>query len=113
MIQLMVNSGHIYAFIKSVVLQGITKYKHMEYRASLPRHHQKFMPLHRAFDFRRRERTLIKYAEKTNWFKNEKLGDPYKNDWRKLIKCKWMKGPKMTKKIRFNKIKKENEYGTN
>ena len=34
-IQLLVNSGHRYAFIKSVTLQAITKYKYMLWRASL------------------------------------------------------------------------------
>ena len=47
LIQLMVNSNHKFTFIKSVVLQKITRFEHMTYRASLPEKHPQFMPMHR------------------------------------------------------------------
>ena len=55
MIQLMVNSKHKFAFIKSVVLQGLTKFKHMEQRAALPVNNHRYMPMHREVVYRRNE----------------------------------------------------------
>ena len=57
-IQLMVNSRHKYSFIKSVVLQGLSKYEHMKFRDSLQSDHEQFMPLHRPRDHRREERIV-------------------------------------------------------
>ena len=47
-IQLLVNSQHIYPFIKSVVLQALTKHKTMVARANPPRGNKKYMPLYRS-----------------------------------------------------------------
>ena len=109
MIQLMINSNHKFSFIKSVVLQGITKYGYMEYRASLPENHPQYMPLHRPFDYRRNERMLTKYVDKMCWFKREKLGDPFKNAWKSRIKFKWSKRVSGTEKIK-RKLNKREKY---
>ena len=89
MIQLMVNSRHRFSFIKSVVLQGLTKFKHMERRAALHDEHPEYKPMHREFYYKRNERILLKYVDKTTWFKTENLGDPFKNKWRRMIKYRW------------------------
>ena len=99
LIQLMVNSNHQYAFIKSVILQGITKFKYMEWRAALPCTDPRYMPMHRPFEFKRGERILTKYAESTTWFKNDKLGDPFKDGWRAKIKFNWARS---TMKLKEN-----------
>ena len=103
MIQLMVNSKHKFAFIKSVVLQGITKFNYMAHRASLKEEHPEFMPLHRAYNYRRNERLLTKYVDKMTWFRREKLSDPYKSLWRSRIKFKWSKRVANERKIRLRK----------
>ena len=108
MIQLMVNSKHSFSFIKSVVLQGITKFKYMEWRASLPEQHPRFMPLHRTYSFRRNERILTKFVEKMTWFKVEKMTDPYKNSWRRRVKFKWTRVADRIKKIQSTKQMRRN-----
>ena len=85
-IQLMVNSGHKFTFIKSVLLQGLTKYKYMVWRNKLSSDHDRYMPLHRSIDHRRHERLLIKYVNIMLWYQEEKLSDPFKNVWKKNIK---------------------------
>ena len=100
MIQLMINSNHKFSFIKSVVLQGITKYSYMVYRATLSEDHPKFMPLHRPVDHRRNERLLIKYVDKMLWFQSERLGDPYKKNWRHRMKFRWSKRNNILKRKR-------------
>ena len=81
-IQLMVNSGHAYSFIKAVTLQGLTKYKSMVDRSKLDASKSKYLPLYRSKDFHARERILIKYVEAGTWFTDIKLGDKYRNDWK-------------------------------
>ena len=84
-IQLLVNSGHSYAFIKAILLQGLTKYKCMVQRSQLEVNHKKFKPLYRSRDYKECERTIVKYLESSTWFTGEKLGDMYKNEWKKRI----------------------------
>ena len=100
MIQLMINSKHKFAFIKSVVLQGLSKFSHMVYRATLPVTHCEYMPLHRPYHHRRNERLLIKYANRMLWFTQNDLGDPYKKKWKSKIKFRWSKKYTILKKIR-------------
>ena len=76
----------------------------MEYRTSLPEDDLRYMPLHRTYQYKRNERLLIKYAEKTTWFKGENLGDPFKRDWLKKIKFKWTKGSIKKKENRLFKL---------
>ena len=77
MIQLMRNSDHKYALIKSVILQGLTKYEYMKRRSLLQETHAQFMPLHRPKDFRGQERLLTKYVNIMLWYKDFKVGDPF------------------------------------
>ena len=49
-IQLMVNAGHKFSYIKSVVLQAVTKYIYMVSRSRLNKNDKKFHPLHRLRD---------------------------------------------------------------
>ena len=91
-IKLMRNSNHQYSFIKSVVMQGITKYNFMRWRSELPIDDQKFCPLHRARSYNSVERTLTKYANRVFWFSDEKVGDPFKQEWRRDIKRKGERG---------------------
>ena len=46
-IQLMVNSGHKFSFIKSIVLQALTRYTYMISRSELPLENKRYSPLHR------------------------------------------------------------------
>ena len=64
----------------------------MEQRAALSTQDPKYMPIHRPYDFRRNERILVKHVDNTTWFKDEKLGDPFKDGWRSKIKYNWMRG---------------------
>ena len=88
MIQLMRNSGHEYSFIKSVVLQGVSKYEYMVWRSKLDPDHSKYMPLHRERSFKCQERILLKYLSPMLWYSDEKLKEPYRQGWRKRIRYK-------------------------
>ena len=86
--QLMTNSGHKFTFIRSVLMQGITKFEYMVRRSKLDEENKMYLPLHRERDFRREERILTKYVSGMVWFTGEKLTDPYRQLWRKNIKYK-------------------------
>ena len=88
LIQLMINSKHKFAFIKSVILQGLTKFQFMKYRSKLAPTDRKFMPLHRERGFKRHERILIKYVNVMLWYKEEKLSDPFRQLWKRKIRRK-------------------------
>ena len=113
-IQLMVNSMHKYAFIKSVILQGISKYEYMCYRNSLDCQNPKFMPLHRAREFRREERILSKYVNKMLWFQTDSFKDPYRQLWRTRVSRKGMKkNVRLKKKITTEKLTARGKDGKN
>ena len=61
-IQLLVNSGHKFVYIKSIVLQALTKFHYMVSRSCLPASNKKYMPLHRSRNFMGDTRKLIKYT---------------------------------------------------
>ena len=87
-IQLMSNSGHKFTFMKSVLMQGITKFEFMLRRSKLAVEDKLHMPLHREKEFNREERILVKYVSMMLWYTGEKLGDPFRQLWRKNIKYK-------------------------
>ena len=89
--QLMINSGHKFSYIKSVVLQALSKYIYMLSRDKLPRHHKRFMPLHRKRSFKSDERRLIKYAVGSTWYTGVNIKDIYRNQWKNWIRRKGMK----------------------
>ena len=84
-IQLAVNGGHKFQFIKSVVLQGISKYVYMVSRSELPEDNKKYSPLHRAKTFDSHRRKLLKYTNQATWFTNNSFDDKFKNGWKSWI----------------------------
>ena len=86
--QLMVNSGHKLTFMRSVILQGLTKFEYMVRRSRMNSEDKMHLPLHRERTYKREERILSKYVSKMVWFTGEKLDDPYKQLWRRDIKYK-------------------------
>ena len=87
-IQMLINSGHKYQYVKAVILQGLSKYVHMVYRDSLPKNDKKYLPMHRSRTFDMKRRKLLKYTEQATWFTNMKLGDKFKNEWKGWINTK-------------------------
>ena len=84
-IQLMINSGHVYQYIKSVVLQALTKYVYVVYRSRLEKDHRMFSPLHRPKTFNGEKRKLIKYTTQALWYSNDRPGDKFRNVWKNWI----------------------------
>ena len=70
----MVNSGHRRNFIKSVVLQSLTRFKYIKHRDGLPADKKEFRPMYRHRWFEYEERTT-RYVEKTTWYKGKKYGE--------------------------------------
>ena len=68
-VQILVNSGHRYRFIKSVILQGLTRYEYMVQRSKLDAEDLKFMPLYRDRSFQQVARKMNKCVEKMIWYK--------------------------------------------
>ena len=83
--QLLVNSGHHYRYIKSIIMQALTKFSYMVQRNNYPVNHKKYMPLHRSKSFHSLERKLLKYAGRATWFMDEKFGDKFKDSWKTWI----------------------------
>ena len=52
MIQQLVESGHEFTYIKSIMLQRLSKYQFMVYRDGLEAHNKLFMPIHRPRSFK-------------------------------------------------------------
>ena len=87
-IQLLVNSKHKYSFIKSIVLQALTKYNYMVKRDSLSHSDKKFQPLYRPRKYQQESRMILKYINYSTWYSDEDLGEPYRQGWKKYIKRK-------------------------
>ena len=87
-IQRLVNSGHRFSFIKSIMLQGLTRYKYMVERDALPTDDPKYQPLYRSREYKREERMILKRIEKTTWYKGMDLGDQYRQEWKKRVKLR-------------------------
>ena len=98
-IKAMVNSGHSYPYIKSVVQQSLTKYIYLIERANKDRSDKMFLPLYRPNNFRRSERIMLKYIQPMVWNQDESLKDPFRNSWKNRIKRR----PKTLQKL--------NQYG--
>ena len=91
-IQLLVNSGHRYAFIKSVTLQAITKYKYMLWRASLKKEDERYRPIYRSRVYDQLKRQITKMVEARTWFKGMEHYDKFKNVWKSSIILKQNRG---------------------
>ena len=87
-IQLLVNSGHKFVYIKSIILQGLTKFVYMVSRAKLPPTDKRYMPLHRARSFNSDERKLMKYVNRATWYSQIDVKDRFRNTWKQWIKRK-------------------------
>ena len=89
-IQVLVNSGHKYAFIKAIVLQAITKYEYMHYRDNLTTDHIKYQPLYRPRSYNEDRSKILEYM---NWYTNHELGEPFRQGWKRFInKTNWREG---------------------
>ena len=84
-IQLLVNSGHRYSFIKSVILQAITKYKFMVRRSVLDKKDARYRPLYRPRSYDQLKRKICKLVGGKTWFKGNEIYDQYKNEWKSKI----------------------------
>ena len=102
-IQLMVNSGHKFQYVKSVVLQAISKYLYMVQRSSVDENNKIFCPLHRARTFKEDQRKLLKYTNYAMWYSKERPGDRYKDIWKSWIKRKGGKKHNNKKETRSKK----------
>ena len=87
-IQLMRNSGHKFAFVRSVVQQALTKVSFMLERSKMDKKNPAFQPLYRPPNFRSAERIITKYVNRFIWFKKIELGDSFRQDWKRRIKRK-------------------------
>ena len=87
-IQLLVNSGHKYPYIKSVVLQALTKFEYMVSRSKLSMEDDKYMPLHRDRNFDSDRRKLIKYSSRAVWYTKTDVKDKFRNVWKSWIRRK-------------------------
>ena len=85
-IQLLVNSGHKYAFIKSLTLQALTRYKYMVMRSNLDVTDERHRPLYRARAFDHMKRKVSKMVEQETWFKGIETYDKHRNGWKKELR---------------------------
>ena len=100
-IQVLINSGHKYAFVKAIVLQAITKFEYMLYRSKLCEENIKYQPLYRARTYNEERRKILKYMKFALWYTDHDLDEPYRQGWKKFINKKsWQR--KRSDKIRKN-----------
>ena len=91
-IQLLVNSGHRYPFIKSVILQAVTKYKFMLKRAKLDENDIRYRPLYRARTYDQLKRKVSKMVEGMTWFREVEVYDKFRNGWKSHINYRQERG---------------------
>ena len=111
-IQLLVNSGHKFAHIKSIVLQAISKYIYMQSRSALPQDHKRYSPIHRLRSYKLEERRLVKYAVGVSWYTYIDLKDKYRNQWKNWIQRKSEKNNK-TERWGRGSLKSDGSKGGN
>ena len=111
-IQLMVNSGHKFQFIRSIIQQAITKYLYMVRRSKLDINDDKFQPLYRPPEYRSAERIMQKYVEAHIWFKRLDLGDEHRHTWKYRIKSKTTRNNRTVRSVGniVRKLNERNEY---
>ena len=78
MIQQLVDSGHKFSYVKSILLQGLSKYQFMVYRDRLDTDHKLYTPIYRARTFRQQERKMEKYIKYSTWYADLEPSDPYR-----------------------------------
>ena len=111
-IQLLVNSGHKFAHIKSIELQAISKYIYMQSRSALPQDHKRYSPIHRLRSYKLEERRLVKYALGVSWYTYIDLKDKYRNQWKNWIQRKSEKNNK-TERWGRGSLKSDGSKGGN
>ena len=87
-IQLLVNSGHRFAFVKSVTLQAITRFKYMDKRSRRDPSDKKYRPLYRARSYDNLKRKVSKMVEHMTWFKGIETYDVFRNGWKQKIRTR-------------------------
>ena len=87
-VKLLVNSGHKFAFIKSVTLQAITRYKYMLMRSRLQPSYERYRPLYRARKFDHIKRKVSKMVEHMTWFRGIETYDRFRNSWKLKLKSR-------------------------
>ena len=85
-IQILVNGGHKYSYIKAIVLQALTKYMYMVERSLKNIEDRDYMPLYRENEYRQQERLMFKYIESMVWYSDTQYKDPFRNTWKRKIK---------------------------
>ena len=91
-IKLLVDSGHRYSFIKSIIQHALTKYEFLVTRSQLNKDSPKYQPLYRHRSFNQTQRTILKYISSKIWYQDEELGDTYRRQWKKHIVRKSQRG---------------------
>ena len=86
--QLLVNSGHKFTFIKSIILQAVTKYEYMLGRNRLDQSDARYQPLYRARTYDDMNRKILKYINISLLYTREDLGDPFRQKWKRFVKRK-------------------------
>ena len=98
-IKLLVNSGHAFQYVKSVILQALTKYTFVVYRSSVGKDHKLYSPIHRARDYQVQERKLMKYTDQALWYTDKIQLDKHKDVWKRWVTRKetyWRKQHKIS-----------------
>ena len=79
-IQRLVNSSHQFVYIKSIVLQALSKYTYMVERSQKSPADKCYAPLHRSRHYQMDVRKLRKYTNYSTWYTGEDLGDEHRNN---------------------------------
>jgi len=80
LIKCLSDSGHRYSFVKTVILQALTRFKYMVERDSLDPKSKRYRPLYRDGYYDFEERSKLKAVNGRIWYRNIKFGDKYKQN---------------------------------
>ena len=81
-IRSLVNSGHKYKFIRSIILQALTRMKFIKERASLEKENVRFKPMYRSKMYDFDTRCKLKCTNKTMWYSGKLVGDKFNKNGR-------------------------------
>ena len=88
-IQLLINSGHRYRYIRALVQQALTQYEYIYSRSLLSPKNRMFRPLYRRRSFDKNMRIMLKHTNPFTWYKDINLKDPFRSKWKaKIIRKK-------------------------
>ena len=100
-IQQLRNSKHEFSFIKSIVLQALTRHGWMMERSKLNPNNRKYCPFYRKRTYKDVERKMIKRSNMESWYTSGSLDDPYKQGWKGRVKRKTTQMPKKCQQSTF------------